>query len=391
MRKRLPSAIATVTLAWLVGTADAAEPGTAGPQAAAPAAIALPDSPAVADSPAIFPGPGHENGNPDGGFTAGAALLIVKPFFQTNPGLSATRASVSPAGTATTILTSASDFDYSYSASPKLWLGWVSESGLGARVSWWRFDQAAKQQLLAFNTPVAAPLVGEGAASQSFFSGNASAGAVTPPLAITVGPLVGAAGETPATLIATSNLKVDVWDVEATQDCALGSWCLQLSGGVRYAHIDQNYNAYSAQPSLPGGALSNALLTGHNYDGAGPTVAGQLRRELGKSGLALIANVRGSELYGSGRQQATEQTVFVPAAGGPTLVTTSNGFHTHDGLLRIAEVELGVQYTQELGGARLFIQPALVGQSWSGSAGNASSQTGDLGFFGLELEIGVNF
>ena len=281
--------------------------------------------------------------------------MIIRPYFQSNPALSATQAAVRPAGTLATINTGTTNFQYNYSASPKLWAGWVSDSGLGFRVSWWHFDQYSDSPGVNINNPIPPTVAGLGFQSQAFFPNNASAGAVTPPLLVAIGPLVGAPGETPAKLLTTSNFKLDVFDFEATQDFTFAGWKLLASAGIRYAHISQNYTAESSQPNLIGGGVTNSLSANHNFEGGGPTIALDLRRELGNSGFSLYATVRGSAVFGDSHQNAFEQTVFSPP-GEPAFVVNSYGNSDRLGVIGIAECDLGIEYGRCIGQTFAFVR-----------------------------------
>src|SRR5262245_51142805 len=63
-----------------------------------------------------------------GGFVAGGSLYYLRPYHSSNTALITTRG----LGTDQDA-TRAADFDWNWSASPALWLGWTGESGLGVR------------------------------------------------------------------------------------------------------------------------------------------------------------------------------------------------------------------------------------------------------------------
>jgi len=56
----------------------------------------------------------------------------------------------------------------------------------------------------------------------------------------------------------------------------------------------------------------------------------------------------------------------------------------------VAELELGVQYGTNLGPTYGFIRGAVVSQTYFG-AGSPSQSDGNLGLFGGQFTIGLNF
>ena len=117
-----------------------------------------------------------------------------------------------------------------------------------------------------------------------------------------------------------------MWDWEAIQHCQAGCWGLLFSGGVRFAHISQAYNAFRNGKlgpvdtvPIPVGLTTGSgrmdtdtdnLFSGHSFDGAGLTFSAEARRQFGQSGLALYGSARGSLLYGRGIQRASMTSVL---------------------------------------------------------------------------------
>ena len=97
-------------------------------------------------------------------------------------------------------------------------------------------------------------------------------------------------------------LQLDVWDFEADQALDFGYWTMLFSGGLRYAHLAQNYNAFllASATNVNNGNLFNesgGITSGHSFNGAGPTIALEVMRKLGDSGFALYAGARGAVLF----------------------------------------------------------------------------------------------
>jgi hypothetical protein len=150
----------------------------------------------------------------------------------------------------------------------------------------------------------------------------------------------------------TSKLEMQYLDLEGLADIRPGCWDFLFSTGLRLLRIDQAYDAYG----------QSALLSGHSFDGVGPTLAVETRRFLGSSGLALYGSARGSVVFGSANQQAV-----IP-------VSDTFAADHRDRVMPIGELELGLEYDHQMSLGRLFAQIALVGQAWGG-AGNSSRST----------------
>ncbi|HEV3261297.1 MAG TPA: Lpg1974 family pore-forming outer membrane protein [Gemmataceae bacterium] len=378
-----------LVLACLSPSADAADPApppavpVQGAQAGAMPPGPPPLPPLVGDrGPVVHfedvtSDPGAQQG---GHFVAGAGLYLIKPFFDTNPAFRTSTTTVTGGifNVTSTTQTQQQDFEYDLAAAPLIWIGYVADNGLGVRGRWWSFDQGSRFEMLdqaGVSITSAAP---QGLSIHS-------PGSVLFP------------GVNADSLAFNSNLRLDVWDLEATQDFRLGGWALTVSGGARYVHMAQNYNAYRTNPGGVQGVLlvtdnGEALHSGHNFNGAGPTVALEVRRPLGDTGLALYGNARGSLLYGDGKQHTTLSQQFSGVVGVTPfdMVHTSDVVGSRDDLLPIVELELGAEYGMDMGRLRPFIRTGVVGQTWFG-AGNATSVTGNLGFLGLTATAGVNY
>jgi hypothetical protein len=362
-------------------------------------------------------------------FVAGAGLYLLKPFFNSNPAFTFSHShttthattGVSTADSETT--TQTQQFHSDLAAAPRIWIGWVGDDGLGFRASWWQFQQGSR--VFTGNAP---PDSGTSTIDPAIKLLDHSTNSV-----LTVGagstrgtdPLTGAIFSGQDAFAFESNIRLCVWDFDVTQQVTCGPWALLLGGGVRYLHLSENYNAFrqsngTAVVVAPFFTTvfpqsTDALLSGHDFDGAGPTAVLEVRRPLGNRGLVLYGNVRGSALFGSSRQQITEvsqssgvftntarvalsqmngsATVMVPVSGSVTFnnsVGNSAANNQHFALLPVAECELGLEWAGSVSGLGTFARVGLVGQTYFGG-GNASSQGGDLGFLGLSLMTGVDF
>jgi hypothetical protein len=197
-----------------------------------------------------------------------------------------------------------------------------------------------------------------------------------------------------------TDLKIDSWDFEVTQTLTAGPWAFLVSGGLRYAHLAQDYHAYRFNSGLAGAAFysqdSAALISGSNFNGAGPTMCLEAKRRIGNTALALYADGRGSLLFGRADQQVDKLTILAGSnAGGPVNTQTFTEFAvSQDRVLPVAELEVGAEYAPDLFGrcSRLhpFFRAGLVGQAWFG-AGNASGPGSNLGLLGMSVTAGIEF
>jgi len=299
-----------------------------------------------------------------GYFTAGGGFYLIQPYFASNP-IGAYRSSVG-----TTFSRVERDFPYHMDVAPLAWLSYTSESGLGFRVRYWQLCQSSQD---SFGLP----------------KGASFASAAPLGLTITAGADEGFA--------AASDLMLLVWDFEATQVWRCDNWQILGAAGIRYAHLAQDYLAASS--GIVGGPNAQYLDSGHNFNGAGPTVAVDIKRLFPSSGFALYSNARGALLFGSAHQRVFRQ-VTSPTTGLPLSLEESASFQAT--VLPVGELEFGAEYRRDLGHADLLVQLGLVGQVWLGAGNGANSSVlnggsfhsdnnSNLGFVGMAFRFGVTF
>lgn len=338
------------------------------------------------DGPGVFADNEVSNRLWSGHFFAGAGVYIVKPFFQNNPAVFARTTNETFGVDTTSSVTSVTQYDFCWdlNVTPVVWLGYVSECGWGVRTRWWLFDQESGGSITGDpNTMIisAAP-GGLSIRTPSFISS----------------PILQSALDSNSSMCVNSNLKLDVWDFEAIKETELGRWGLLFAAGVRYAHLSQNYRAFQAfqgEFNPPPGVLIPSfflhevqqLSSGHNFSGAGPTLAIEAKRPIGNSRFSLFANLRGAMLFGDSKLQVGRVTQ-TGALGQNVAVTTFQS--AHDTVLPVAELEMGVEYSRNWGQVRPFVRTGLVAMTWF-DAGSASSLAGDLGFLGLSVTAGLNY
>ena len=311
-----------------------------------------------------------------GHFVAGAGVYIIRPYFQNNPAYF-TETFASAGVSVFTFETAQHDFSWGLNAAPVVWLGYVSECG----ARWWLFDQRSATSAMSDPNTIV-------------FSAEPGGLSIETPTGLPF-----SAVEPGSRMFVSSNLKLNVWDFEGTWETAAGRWGLLFSGGVRYAHLSQDYNAFQTSRGatfgifIPGEEflLTDLLSSGHNFNGAGPTLALEAKRPIGNSGLSLFANLRGAMLFGQSKQQVDQPTIIERGFPNPTTSVSVTSFsYVRDTLLPVAELEMGVEFSRNWGAARPFLRTGLVAQTWF-DAGSASQLDGNLGFLGLSVMAGLNY
>lgn len=295
------------------------------------------------------------------GLSFGGGVYILYPHWESNPAYAIS--------TGTGVLRQhQEDFSFHTEFAPYAFISYVGPTGLGLRSRFWRFDQTSTiflqndgLSLISSAAPLNLQNSSLGAGDQLMFEGG---------------------------------LQITVIDLEATQVSNWGLWSLQLSGGVRYAHLSQHYNNLE----IPASGSFDAISSGHNFRGAGPTLAVEARRDLGFWGLGLYGSARGSLLFGTGRQNA-----FLVNNG--NLLATASA--SRSDVLPVTELELGLDWCKQIKNCRFFVQAAVVGQVWYGTGnaanndiivpagqsliGNSADNTSNLGLFGGKLVLGLEF
>jgi hypothetical protein len=342
----MPAATRYMPMAQAMPLAQGAVPGAVPPPGPADSA----DQPTAYFMPYGDPGIGL-------GLQGGVGWTLVKPRWTSNP------AYVTATFDGGTVIQGQTSFAYDYEWSPLIWVGVFLGDGLGVRMRWWMFDQNTGDTFTVADNAIvlsAAPL------GEAVFAGPGEAFSIS------------------------SGLDLDVWDVELTQPLVLGLWEMLVSGGFRYAHLSQNFLAVAEKDG------GSSTTSGHNFNGAGPTLALDARRMIGDSGLGLYTTTRGSLLWGKARQAVVEIEADEVEAF---------NFLSEDALLPVCEIEAGIQYSVPLGLAQFFLQTGVVAQVWFG-AGNAANNgylpdsfgpgdplehNANLGFFGWTASAGLRY
>lgn len=282
-------------------------------------------------------------------FALGVEGVYIRPQFERNPAFTTVTSSTSSATFAD------SEFEYDYEITPRIWGAIQSGNGLGLRGSYWQFEHDAPT--LTGTVPAGGSII-----LPQF--GDFDVPFTNP------GDVVSAA----------TWLDTQAFDVDITMSGCIGGWDLLAGLGARYAEIEQGYQG---EQRLANGAIEGTLNYSHKNKGIGPTLTLAIRRPI-KEQLALFCAGRYSLLYGDATSSLT--AVDSPYGGNP--FTFYRNTDRND-LLPIGEIKIGLDWmSAESSMGRFFLRGAFEGQLWSG-AGNASSESGDLGFFGGTIGGGV--
>lgn len=262
------------------------------------------------------------------GWFADVGVYVLQPRWQTNQAL----ATSTPLGGGRNSFTGV-DFKYDFSASPFINLGYVTEGGAGIRVGYWDFHDDA--------TATVVPAGGGSVVSSAAPLGLTAFANVNP-------------------MRASTRLAFQVWDGEITQQLENYGWLWDLSGGVRYVHINQIYNVTTSGAA---GAVDD-LASSHSLNAAGPTLALKGRIQLGNPYFSLYGSVRGSLVYGDNAQQSR----LFSATG----VQGDMAFQASRSFANITELDVGVWYQRRFPRVTVAALAGLVGQYWD-NVGNAAN------------------
>jgi hypothetical protein len=316
-----------------------------------------------------------------GGWLAGASIYYLVPKWSSNPAYSTLNTDNN------NVTTSAQqDFTMNGAFAPLVYLGYMTDAGIGIRTRWWQFKESA-------TTTVSQPAMANPPPTSTVFSDY--------PLGVGFGSPV--ATDYNNQMEFDSSLTVDVADLELIWDVRAGGWSAIFGAGLRFAHINQNYNAsWTSSPSVDQtqDTYITTLQSGHNFDGIGPIASLEGRYALGSSGFAILASARGALLFGSGTQSVDYDNVDTQGqvTPSPMFRSLSTG-----GVMPMAELELGAEWGLKLGLAQLSIQAAMVGQAWlyTGNAANqdfvfgstlsGGSNQDSLGLFGFRLTAALSY
>lgn len=253
---------------------------------------------------------------PMGGFQGGAEVIFFKPFAE--------------AGSTPNSILASSGAD-EFLPAWRLWGGYANDEGLGSRIRWWQYDQAATS---------------------------------TPPSPESAFP---------------SRLIFQKLDGEVTQQVCFHSWELLVSGGLTYVgneinslHPDQRFDER------------------YRFDGVGLTAGLQAIRDgVLFPSMKMVGTMQWSGVYGN----STSSSLFVPQPP-PAPPSNDHAFSSTTASVLELSIGPRWERTLD-GGAILFAGGAAEAQYWTTGLGTLFSLLpigaggGDVGLVGLSVNVGL--
>jgi hypothetical protein len=189
-------------------------------------------------------------------------------------------------------------------------------------------------------------------ASYTFFEGD-STSSLSAPTIPGGGGAVGSLVQHPGAAIlasagpvtATGELKFQLGDGEYNAQF-IGDDCFELAGsvGVRYAHLEQNFNQSGVFAGGAGGVINTA--TNIDFDGGGPKFGLNGQRNLGNTRFSIYGRTNVSPLVGTFRSSYT-------MLNNTTQVLLARANWSDDRFMTIFDYEFGLAWTGPRGHLRL--------------------------------------
>jgi hypothetical protein len=167
-----------------------------------------------------------------------------------------------------------------------------------------------------------------------------------------------------------------------TQRLELRKTTVNFAAGVRWAETQSRLLATEFDNL---GVINDDYRVAAKFNGWGATFAAGLNRQLGCSGLSLLANTRASALMGQ-----SDVGVLDPVGGNYLLEDRYSGMF-------IGEVQVGAQYAHLLSnGSEVSIRATYEGQYWTGMSlatrmSENFSDSDHLFLDGFGFGLGLNF
>lgn len=284
-----------------------------------------------------------------GGILAGAEVFLAMPWFEDSVSL--------------TVLTDNRNrrdvrtFNHHFDATPRVWLGYMNDDGIGIRARYFMYDQRLGQ--------VSETDPGPQVELQSvLFSGSN--------ITESIFRFFSLDGDT---LNVNAGLRTHLVDLEGLIQLDVGGVDITASSGLRYALLEQHYTAQLVDAK---GTAAETLSHALHYEGLGLTMGVQGRRSI-VGNLSAFAGARISALYG--RTNETSESVSVRTAN-------KQFVREADELLAILEVPVGVEWSRSLAsGGRVLVRGSVEGQIWA-NGGNLQSDVNSFSFLGLAVAVG---
>ena len=176
-----------------------------------------------------------------------------------------------------------------------------------------------------------------------------------------------------------TDMKLDVLDFDVTQDVEVWSAKLTAGAGLRYANLRYDYAA-TVTDGVGGLQFVSAGESG--FEGVGPTAFVDFQAPIRQGNLSVVGGLRGSVLFGRGRDVDIVDRVIDP-------VTTSATVEFANRSTGVLEGSIGLQYDRTLSsGVDAFIRCAWEGQLWM-DVGSPVQSGGDMTMEGLAVCFGI--
>lgn len=273
-------------------------------------------------------------GQPCGGWFGGAEITCLRPFAGdlTELGLSVPILNVG-------LLSSRPSNQIS--VSPRIWLGYTSAEGTGARVRYWQFDHA---------------LLGE--ADEIFLNGNLPLG---------------------SRRVSEGRLNIYTVDLEASQKLLLQTFAIEGRLGMCVAGLEHDRSLTYVIPSRPDTTLGFL----RSFTGIGPSTGADCLRRLGNSHMTFVFSGRGAILFG----QRTQSLYVSNELNMDGLTQPALNFHVRtENVLYASEIRMGMQYEKTLkSGRRIFGRLMWENQFWAGSGAGLAG----VGLTGVAVGLGT--
>lgn len=306
--------------------------------------------------------------SPKGRLISGVGFYYFRPQWSQNTAYTTVTSNAVTPGNTAPVTGATTAFDYDFGGAPRFWLGYILPEGVGGRMRYFRFDQGTSQNVTSddglfviSNNPL-------GAQIQS-----------------------GATGAGPVGMNFGSGLDLYAIDMEVIKDLQIGRMEVIYFGGLRYAHLIQDY---SATESIAGGQFTQSAS---NQNAFGATAGIDDVYKVGDTGIGLYGSFRGSLLFGK-----TRQTVQANIANAGPVSATSD----YNAVVPVGEMEVGVSYARDIGPMNLELKVGFAGQIWwdvgNSAQSNMSTNTlssylpssgerESLGLYGLTVTTGLRY
>lgn len=187
---------------------------------------------------------------------------------------------------------------------------------------------------------------------------------------------------------------MNVGDLDFLRHARMADVDLRFGGGVRYASLDQTYNAQTRGDLTNGGVLSQQLNLSNRFQGAGLQAILEMRRGFGATGFSVYGNARGGILFGENWVDRSQSVHIVDATNTTTSFSAASRGSSASDSVPFVDLEAGVDWAYQYGNVVPFIRVGVVEQQWFGVGSpvtTANNKGGDLGLFGLQVSTGLNF